>query len=75
MSNGSGGNSGTAIALFGLIFLFMGFLALTAIVLQSVLVFSVLLMIAGFFLYGLFHYVVWGRWLSKQLEAEEEETK
>ena len=63
-------NAGTLIALVALLLAAIALLALVAVV-WSHMVFIVMV-VGGFFLSGLFHYVTWGWWLSRVPFDEEE---
>jgi hypothetical protein len=65
-------NTGTMIALFGLLLIAGGLLALMALVLPQVAG-VVLVILIVFVLPISFHYVVWGRWLSKMKPPEDDE--
>jgi hypothetical protein len=56
-------NMGTLAALAVLLLIGIGLLALVAVVLPKVIWLVVVVM--GFFLMGLFHYITWGWWLSR----------
>lgn len=57
-------NAGTMIALFGLIVMGGAFLGLTALVLPQFL--GLMLVVGGLFVVpALFHYLVWGWWMSQ----------
>ncbi len=49
------------------------FLGFVLIVLSNGIILSVLLLGGGMFLFGLFHYVLWGRAFSEQVAGEREE--
>ena len=66
-------NSGTFLALAALMLVVGGLLMLVAIVLPQVL--GLVVVVFGFFLMGLLHYVTWGRWLSRMPVEEDEETE
>lgn len=68
---GGSTNTGTFLALFAILALAAGLLVLTAMVLPSV--FGILAVVFGFFLFGVFHYVVWGWWLGRPSDPEEDE--
>ena len=61
-------NAGTAIALFGLVFMSSAILGLMALVLPELL--GVLLVILIFAVPAAFHYLVWGWWLSQARNNE-----
>lgn len=63
--NGSGENrdAATLLALLALLVVAACLLLLAAMVIPRVL--GILVVVFGFFLFGLFHYIVWGRWMSK----------
>jgi|GEM_PF-1893841 len=63
-------NVGTYLALAGLLVMAAGLLALMAFV--NIAFFGVLIVIVAFFGMGLFHYVVWGWWLSS-LPSDDDE--
>ncbi|MBT4866571.1 MAG: hypothetical protein HON53_15825 [Planctomycetaceae bacterium] len=56
-------NMGTFAALAVLLLIGIGLLALVAVVLPKVI--WLVVVVLGFFLMGLFHYVTWGWWLSR----------
>ena len=56
-------DSGTLLILLVLMFLAVGFLALTAMILPGA--FGFLTVLLGLFLFGALHYVLWGWWLGK----------
>lgn len=56
-------NAATYLALFGVLFIGGAILAVTAIVFPNVL--AILFIAAFVFVPAAFHYVIWGRWLSK----------
>ncbi|MSR59596.1 MAG: hypothetical protein EXS05_18460 [Planctomycetaceae bacterium] len=57
-------NAGTAIALFGLLFVGGALLGLTALVMPQFL--GLILVVGGVFvLPAAFHYLVWGWWMSQ----------
>ena len=63
-------NAGTAIALVGLVFMSAAMLGLMALVLPELL--GVLLVILIFAVPAVFHYLIWGWWLSRMRDAEPE---
>ncbi len=63
-------NTATFLALFGLLAVAGGLLFLTAMVLPQI--FFLLLVIVGFVFSIAFHYVIWGRWLSKSTRHDED---
>jgi hypothetical protein len=67
-SSTSNQNAGTAIALVGLVFMSAAMLGLMALVLPQLL--GVLLVILIFALPAVFHYLIWGWWLSRIRAAE-----
>lgn len=64
-------NTGTFLALFGLLAVAGGLLFLTAMVLPQI--FFLLIVIVGFVCSIAFHYVIWGRWLSKRTPRDEDD--
>ena len=66
-------NSGTFLAMAALVLVGGGLLMLVAIVLPQAL--GLVVVVFGFFLMGLLHYVTWGRWLSRTPVEEDEETE
>jgi Flp pilus assembly protein TadB len=66
-------NSGTFLALAALMLVGAGLLMLVAIVLPQAL--GLVLVVFGFFLMGLLHYVTWGWWLSRTPADEDEDTE
>ena len=64
-------NMGTLAALAVLLMIGIGFLALVAVVLPKVI--WLVVVVFGFFLMGLFHYVTWGWWLSRSPLDDDEE--
>lgn len=69
--SGSEHNAATFLALLGLLVIAGGLLVLAAMVTPSVL--GILVVVGGFFLFGAFHYLVWGHWLSKPQPQDDEE--
>ena len=65
-------NSGTFLAMAALMFVGGGLLMLVAIVLPQAM--GLVAVVFGFFLMGLLHYVIWGRWLSRMPIKDDEET-
>ena len=64
-------NSGTALALLGIL-LAMGLLmGLIALVLPQIL--GLVLVVFGFFFLGVFHYLVWGWWLKVTPDQEDDD--
>ena len=66
-------NSGTFLALAALMLVGGGLLMLVAIVLPQAL--GLVVVVFGFGLMGLLHYVTWGWWLSRTPIEEDEETE
>ena len=67
-------NSGTAIALFGLLLISGAILGLMSLVLPQVA--GVLLVVLLVFVVPMaLHYVVWGWWLSQMKDVEDEEDR
>ncbi len=64
-------NSGTFLALILLLAISAGMLMLTAMVLPQAL--GLLIVGVGFAMVAAFHYLVWGRWLSSRLAAQDAE--
>jgi len=63
-------NAGTMIALFGMLIIGGGLLGLMALVLPQFL--GVIAVIGAFFIVpAVFHYLVWGWWMSQIKEDEE----
>ena len=72
--NGDVGRDATTfIALFGLLLLGAGFIALTALVLPNLLVFP--LVFFAFVFVCAFHYLTWGRWMSRMKPPLEEDER
>jgi hypothetical protein len=65
------GNSGTLLALSGLMILAVGFLALTAMIVPGAFLF--LLVLFGLFLFVSLHYLLWGWWLGKPQPRDDDE--
>lgn len=63
-------NAATCLALTGLMACALGFLAFTAVVLPQIR--GVILVVAGMSLFVLFHYLTWGRWMSRMRMREPE---
>ncbi len=74
-SSNSQSNAATAIALLGLLLIAAALLGLMALVLPQVL--GILIVILIFAVPAVFHYLVWGWWLSqvRDREAEMEEVE
>lgn len=68
---GAGRDAGTFLALLVLIVLAVGLLFLTALVMPQVV--GIVIVVFAFFLFGTFHYVVWGWWLSGRSTSDEQE--
>ena len=67
-------NAGTAIALFGLLLISGAILGLMSLVLPQVA--GVLLVVLLVFVMPImFHYLVWGRWLSRMQAPVDEENQ
>jgi len=64
-------NSGTFLALFALLVVAAGLLALTAMVTPAV--FGFLIVVFGFVFYGALHYVLWGWWVGRSSDRDDEE--
>jgi hypothetical protein len=64
-------NAGTYLALIGIVFVAGALLALTAMV--NVAFFGILVVVFGFGLLGVFHYLVWGWWLAQSITPDEED--
>jgi hypothetical protein len=64
-------NAATFFALLGLIGIGLGLVALTAMVLPQIR--GLILVVGGFTVFFALHYLIWGRWLSRRREEEEEE--
>jgi uncharacterized membrane protein HdeD (DUF308 family) len=64
-------NAGTFIALFGILFVAAGFVAITFMVVPT-LAFAVLIGFVFIFVIA-FHYMVWGHWLSRRPPPDEDE--
>ncbi len=56
-------DAATLLALMALLGVAATLLLLAAMVIPRIL--GILAVVFGFFLFGLFHYIVWGRWMSK----------
>jgi hypothetical protein len=67
------GNSGTLLALFGLMVLASGFLALTAMIVPAA--FGFLAVLLGLFLFVSLHYLLWGWWLGKSKPVGDDEPR
>ena len=63
----------TFLALFGLLVVATALLVLMALVYPGFL--GILLVVYGFGIMMLFHYLVWGWWLSRAVKDEEQEPK
>lgn len=63
-------NSGTILALFALLAAFAGMIGLTAMVLPAALGFVAV--IFGMFSFGVLHYLLWGWWLGKPRQPDED---
>ena len=63
-------NSGTVLALLGMLLAFGALVALAAMVLPAVVGF--LAVIFGIFLFGVLHYLLWGWWLGKPRRPNDE---
>jgi CHASE2 domain-containing sensor protein len=61
-------NAGTVLALFALLLFGAGLLGISALVIPAFLGF--IPVIGGLVLLGVFHYVTWGRWLSRKLQSD-----
>ena len=70
-SNDNDSNAGTIIALFAIGLCCAGLIGISALVMPQILGFVVV--VAGFVLLGILHYVTWGRWLSKSIQSEPDE--
>jgi len=64
----------TMVALIGLVLVAGGLMAILALVLNQLLVFAILSAVVLGGLYFAFHYIVWGRRLSRQIAAEVKST-
>lgn len=71
MSKQPGRNSGTFIALFGLLVIAAGLLGLSALVMPQI--FGILIVVVLFLGAVAFHYCVWGWWLSAHAPTDERE--
>ena len=72
MSRGSPqNNSATILALLGLTAVAVGLLALCALVLPQFV--GILSVGFGFFFFVVFHYLLWGRWLSNRSAGQDDE--
>ena len=65
MSTQSAGETGTWLALLGLLFVSLVLLGLMALVMPQLL--GVLLVLDVFLTFGVLHYLLWGWWLGKRL--------
>ncbi len=64
-------NIATLIALTGVLLVTVGLIALITMVIPQFLL--VVVVFFGFVIMIAFHYFVWGRWLSKQKQEDEDE--
>ncbi|HVW00517.1 MAG TPA: hypothetical protein VHB77_09260 [Planctomycetaceae bacterium] len=64
-------NAGTYLALVGIVCVALALLTLTAMV--NIAVFGILVVVFGFGLLGVFHYLVWGWWLSQTIVRDDDE--
>ena len=65
-------NAATFLALFGLMALAAGLMFLTAMVLPQI--FFLGLVVVGFVMSIAFHYLLWGWWLSKGTQPDDDDT-
>ncbi len=65
-------NAGTLLALVGLMLVAGGLLALMAMVMPGL--FGILLVIWAFLFFGLFHYFVWGWWMTARRDDGDDES-
>ena len=65
-------DTGTLLALTALLILAVGLLVLVGLVLPQVL--GIVLVVFGFLFVCVFHYVVWGWWLSNARTPRDDET-
>lgn len=63
-------NSGTALALLGILLLAAMLLGLVALVLPQIV--GLLLVVFGFFFLGVLHYLIWGWWLRVTPDPKDE---
>ena len=68
MANRNQSNAATAIALFGLLLISAAILGLMALVLPELL--GVLIVLLIFAVPAVFHYLIWGWWLSQMRDAQ-----
>lgn len=64
-------NSGTFLALIGLVVIAFGLLGLAALVMPQVL--GLLLVVSGFLFFGVFHYLLWGWWFTADSQPDDDE--
>lgn len=69
---GSESNFGTLLAVFFLLLFAGGFLALLGVATQTGFLFFIPVLLIAATLVGLFHYIIWGRLLSKRIAEQEE---
>lgn len=65
-------NSGTLLAFLALTAVAVGLLALLAVVLQGPAL-AMVMIVGGFFLFGAFHYLLWGWWLPANKPENDDE--
>ena len=65
-------NSGTLLALLGLMAAAAGLLFLTALVMPAV--FGILVVVCGFVFFAAFHYLVWGWWMPKSRADDDDDS-
>lgn len=68
--SGGGSNAATWLALAGLAVVSVGLLGLAALVMPQVL--GIVLVLAILFLPAVFHYFIWGKWLSEMRDDSDE---
>lgn len=61
----------TVLALFALLGAAFGLIGLTALVLPQVAGF--VLVIGGFTLLGMLQYLIWGRWMSREIRRDDQD--
>ena len=66
-------NGATLLALIGLMLIAGGLLALMTMVMPGLS--GILLVIWAFVFFGVFHYVVWGRWMTARRDGEEDDSE
>lgn len=62
-------NAGTLLALFGLLAIAIGLIALCAMVLPQI--FGFVAVVLGLFCFGVLHYLLWGWWMTGARSRED----